>query len=107
MTTKILKCAKSNSCQKSLVFRFLQTARWVALLLLCGVGVGLTLLDFYHSASISWVFLGVCVFGGVMLFWVGRCLMQSECSTVKRTGACRQAHALIRHTSVGQTIVRS
>ena len=60
MTARISKCASANSCQKSLTFHFMQAARWVALLLLCGVGIGLTALEFFRHENISWVFLCVC-----------------------------------------------
>ena len=107
MTARILKCASANSCQKSLTFHFMQAARWVALLLLCSVGIGLTALEFFRHENISWVFLGVCVASGLMLFWLGQCLMQTECSTMKRAGSCAKAASLTTSASVGQTIVRS
>ena len=107
MSAKILKCASANSCQKSLTFHFMQAARWVALLLLCGVGIGLTVLEFYRHEDISWIFLAVCVASGLMLFWLGRCLMQTECTTMRRVGSCARAASLTASASVGQTIVRS
>lgn len=73
------KCWEANKCEKSLTFRFIKVARWVALFLLVGIGALGSYFQQQRGQDINWMFLGVCVFCGIMLFWMGRCILKSEC----------------------------
>jgi hypothetical protein len=71
---------KKNSHKESLTYQFMQTAKWVALLLLLSIGFGMAYLQHIHREPISWGFLGICIASGLLLFWIGRCLSHYECS---------------------------
>lgn len=75
-------------CEKSLTLQFISMARWVALLLLVGIGTMTVLLQYERHQEINWVFFSVCATGGIVLFWIGTCLMKSECSTLQQRGRC-------------------
>jgi hypothetical protein len=81
-------------CEKSLTLEFISMARWVALLLLMGIGAMAVLLQYERHQEINWIFFSVCAFGGIVLFWIGGCLLRSECSTLKQKGRCVQQTTL-------------
>ncbi len=99
MISKTVKCKNANRCEDNLVFRFMQVARWVALALLWLIGSGSVFLQYLRQQELNWVFFAVCGLGGSMLFWIGRCLMNSECQAMKRAGRCPK-NALNDSTSV-------
>jgi hypothetical protein len=72
--------SKKHSHKESLIYQFMRTAKWVALLLLFSIGFGMAYLQYLHREPISWGFLGICIASGLLLFWIGRCLTHSECS---------------------------
>lgn len=90
---KQAKCvsAQAVECQQSVVFYFMRIARWVALLLLVGIGSMAALLQFQRHQDISWLFVVVCALCGIILFWVGHSIMKSECATRHRCGTCNKA----------------
>ncbi|HRJ51650.1 MAG TPA: hypothetical protein PLE99_02695 [Candidatus Thiothrix moscowensis] len=100
------KCWALHRCEKSLAFRFINIARWVALLLLVGIGVMGAYVQHQQGQDVSWVFVGVCVISGVMLFWMGRCLLKSECQHRQPVGgSCGKQDkgvATIKLSSVGK-----
>lgn len=71
---------KKNVHKESLARHFMQTAKWVALLLLLSIGFGMAYLQHLHNQPISWGFVGICIASGLLLFWIGRCLTHYECS---------------------------
>ncbi|SEA80895.1 hypothetical protein SAMN05660964_02492 [Thiothrix caldifontis] len=99
---KQAKCINSKAleCEQSVVFYFMRVARWVAFLLLVGIGVMGALLQFQRHQDINWMFVSVCIACGVGLFWVGHCIMKSECATRKRCGTCNKS------TTVGNITIR-
>lgn len=78
-------------CQQSLVFYFMRTARWVALLLLVGIGSMDAVLQFQRQQNINWIFVSICILSGVILFWIGHCIMRSECASRRDCGTCNKA----------------
>lgn len=88
---KPTKCihARNVECQQpSLVFYFMRTAKWVALSWLVGIGVMGVLLQFQRHQDVNWVFFSVCLLCGLILFWIGHCIMKSECASKRRHGTC-------------------
>lgn len=77
-------------CEKSLVFQFINTARWLALLLMITIASTTALLQYTRQQPVNWLFFTVCVVAGGILFWIGNCLIRSECASHKRTGRCRR-----------------
>lgn len=94
-------CKYKNTCAHSLVARFMAVARWGALALLLGIGFADVILHLSRGDAVNWVFCGICVVSGVILFWMGQCLLESECGTRKKAGSC---HALRMNTSLGQPV---
>lgn len=92
---KSAKCIQTNktSCDQSLVFRFMRIAKWVALLLLLGIGFADIWLQLQRSQAINWLFFSLCSVGGIGLFWIGHCIMQSECAMQRRCGTCNRDNA--------------
>lgn len=82
------RCWEMNKCEKSLTFHFIKVARWVALFLLVGIGALGAYFQHEHGQEINWMFLGVCVACGVMLFWMGRCILKSECQYRMANSRC-------------------
>ncbi len=95
------KCA-NTLCEKSLVFRFIRVARWVALLLLTGIGSLGAFLQYQRHQDINWMFFSVCIICGIMLFWMGRCIMKSECASRRRAAACNRV-ATINNIPISST----
>lgn len=93
---KSAKCvsAKAVECQQSVVFYFMRIARWVALLLMVGIGSMGAALQFYHHQDINWMFVGICTLCGIILFWIGHCIMKSECATRSRCGTCNKTPSI-------------
>lgn len=85
---------KTIDCEQSLVFRFMRTAKWVALLLLIGIGTGSAYIQFQHQQNVNWIFFSVCMVCGIILFWVGHSIMISECVTKRRCGSCSKVTAM-------------
>ncbi|WGZ93554.1 MAG: hypothetical protein QJT81_17405 [Candidatus Thiothrix putei] len=83
--------SKALECEQSVVFYFMRVARWVAFLLLVGIGGMGALLQFQRHQDINWMFVSVCIVCGVGLFWIGHCIMKSECATRKRCGTCNKS----------------
>lgn len=81
-------CARK--CDRTLVYEFLAVARWLALVLLVTIGSAAVWLQYIHQQEINWLFLLICVSGGVILFWIGRCLLKSECLSMQQQGRCRR-----------------
>jgi hypothetical protein len=79
-TTKKPSYVKKKSHQDLLTYQFIQTAKWVALVLLFSIGLGMAFLQYLHKQPISWGFLAICIASGLLLFWIGRCLAHYECS---------------------------
>ena len=75
-------------CQPSLVFHFMRVAKWIALSLLLGIGFMGALLQFQRHQEINWMFFSVCIVCGVILFWIGHCIMKSDCAIKRRCGTC-------------------
>lgn len=92
------RCWEMKKCEKSLAFRFIKVARWVALLLLVGIGTLGAFLQYRAGQDVNWMFLAVCVFCGIMLFWMGRCLLKSECQHRLANNRCgKTAKPIIYH----------
>ncbi len=83
-----IDCA--SKCSRTLVYEVLAVARWLALLLLVAIGSSAVWLQYSRQQEISWVFFLVCVTGGIILFWIGRCLLNSECLNMQQQGRCRR-----------------
>ncbi|EIJ33744.1 hypothetical protein [Thiothrix nivea] len=86
------KCIGSQTihCEQSLVFQFMRVAKWVALFLLTGIGAGSSYLQLQRNQEVNWVFFGICLACGVILFWIGHTIMKSECATKRRCGTCNK-----------------
>ncbi|UJS23460.1 hypothetical protein [Thiothrix winogradskyi] len=99
---KSAKCISSKAveCQPSVVFYFMRIARWVALLLLTGIGGMSAALQFQRHQDISWLFVSVCILCGIILFWIGHSIMKSECATRRRCGTCNKT------TGIGNITIR-
>ncbi len=94
------RCWELNKCEKSLTFHFIKVARWVALLLLVGIGLLGVYSQYRMGQEVSWMFLSVCVFCGIMLFWLGHCMLSSECQyrmSNNRCGKNENAKPIIYH----------
>lgn len=94
---KQAKCisVKTLDCEQSLVFRFMRVAKWLALALLLGIGSAGVFLQFQRHQDINWMFFAVCTLCGVVLFWIGHCIMKSECATQRRCGTCAKTPSSI------------
>lgn len=90
------KCisVKTIQCEQSLVFRFMRTAKWVALSLMTGIGVSSAFLQMQRHQDINWMFFSICLLSGVILFWIGHCIMKGECITKRRCGSCNKVSSL-------------
>ncbi len=73
-----------QKCERSLVFQVIAVARWVALILLMGIGLTAIWLQYQNQQDIGWLFFVVCIMGGGVLFWMGTCLLKSECMAQQR-----------------------
>jgi hypothetical protein len=81
-------------CEKSLVFRFIRVARWVALGLLVGIGTLGAFLQYKNHQDINWAFFSICIICGIMLFWMGRCILKSECAARRRAVSCSKVSTI-------------
>jgi hypothetical protein len=79
---------KQAECPLSVVFYFMRVAKWIALSLMVGIGISGALLQFQRHQSVNWMFVTVCLACGVILFWIGHCIMKSECRVKRRVGTC-------------------
>lgn len=96
---------KTASCEKSLVFRFIRIARWIALFLLLGIGVLGTSFQYERHHDIDWMFFTVCAVCGIMLFWMGRCILKSECNNKRGNGKCRRHTQTVNPSEINRTIL--
>lgn len=99
MMNQKAKCTFVSSCEQALAYRFIRIARWVALALLVGIGLGGWWAG-YQRQDINWLFVGVCVSCGVLLFWMGSCILRSECQRQRSKASCPKEVVLQRVPSV-------
>ena len=52
-----------QKCERSLVFQVIAVARWVALILLMGIGLTAIWLQYQNQQDIGWLFFVVCIMG--------------------------------------------
>ena len=73
------------SHKTSLINHFMQTAKWVSLLLLLSIGGAMAYSQYLHQQAINWGFVALCVAGGLLLFWIGHCLSHHDCAKKPQT----------------------
>lgn len=59
-------------------FHYLRLIRWLPLGLFAGIALADSLLQYQHELNTNWLFVGICLLAGILLFQLGNILCYQE-----------------------------